>query len=140
MAKNIQLKIMKLKILKLSTIILLLIILGLGCKIEKIDCGNCEIIGEWQIIEFPKSCIGFGDIMIEITSDSVFKKHIDGELRLVSSFNTKAGRTEYDTIFFHNPESKYAYEFVALEGCDTLRLVTPDLTSVSTCTYYKRIN
>lgn len=73
---------------------------GVGCEKDEINSNAEGIIGTWQLIPFPETCVGFGDIMIEITSDSVFKKYIDDELNFTSVFSIKTGTLGYDTIFF----------------------------------------
>ena len=130
---------MKSKILKLGAIILLLSLMGAGCEEEEeTNYDPTGIAGKWQLIQFPETCVGYKDAMIEITSDSVFKKYIDGELDFASTFNIKTGSMGYDTIFFNAPVAEYDYEEIRLLGKDTLHLVSPILTLTATCDYFKR--
>jgi len=115
-------------------------LLGAGCKKDKeIGYNSTGIVGKWQLLQYPETCVGYRDVKIEITSDSVFKKYIDGGLDFTSTFNVKTGNMGYDTIFFHSPNAEYAHEEIKLLSRDTLHLVSPVLTSTATCNYFKRV-
>ncbi|MCD6597750.1 MAG: hypothetical protein J7L04_08690 [Bacteroidales bacterium] len=131
---------MKSKFLRLSTVILFFILIGAGCqKNDEIHTAT-GIIGEWDLLQFPENCVGFGDVLIEITPDSVFKSYVDGELAYISTFDMKTGSMGYDTLFFHNPENYFKYVIAGLsKQNDTLHISGSVLTATAMCNYYKRI-
>lgn len=129
---------MKPKILKLSTVALLFLFITVGCQKDNETIKDTGITGKWQLIHYPESCVGFGDVQLEITNDSVFKRYADGEITLESTFSITEGTMGYDTIFFHNPNVDFSYNFLSFLGNDTLQLDMPILTSISMCNYYKR--
>lgn len=131
---------MKTTILKISILFLFLLSIGAACEKDEESSNNSNgIVGNWQLLQYPETCIGYGDAMIEITPDSVYKLYNDGNLVLISPFSIKSGTMDYDTIFFHSEESDFDYELISLIGDDTLHLVSPILTLTATCDYFKRI-
>ena len=131
---------MKATILKISLILLLAYLVWAGCeKNNEINYDSTGIAGKWQLIQFPKTCVGFRNQIIEITLDSVFKSNVNGRLDFASSFNIKSGNMGYDTIFFHEPDAESDYKEIKLFGRDTLHLVSPILTALPTCNYFKRL-
>ena len=129
---------MKQIILKLSTVILLFAFISAGCQRDDVPPATKGIVGKWQLIQYPETCVGFGDIQLEITNDSVFKRYTNSELTLESTFTIKTGIMGYDTIFFHNPDIDFSYQFIYLLGNDTIHLDAPILTSIPRCNYFKR--
>jgi hypothetical protein len=129
---------MKLKILNLSTSVLFFAFINSGCQKDDVNLSTSGIVGEWQSIKFPETCVGFGNVQLEITSDSVFKQYVDDELTLVSTFNIKAGAMGYDTIFFHNPDVDFSYNFISFLGNDTLLLDLPIYYVTQPCNCFKR--
>ena len=135
-----KIKKMKSKILKLSTVILLFLVIGAGCQKDEDDHAATGIIGKWDLLQYPETCVSFGDVIIEITQDSVFKSYVDGELAYISTFYMKPGSIAYDTLFFHNPENYFKYVIADLnKQNDTLHITGPFLTYSAMCNYYKRI-
>jgi len=128
---------MKAQITKTVFLILFLFMTGVGCEKNE-DNNHKSIVGKWQLIRCPDGCIGFGNIMIEITADSVFNRYIDGYLEFTSEFNIKPGLMGFDTIVFQNQESTYEYELIAMTSSEKLHLIPPILTLTATCDIYKR--
>lgn len=128
---------MKTLIIKTGFFFLFLFMMGAGCEKDE-DYNHTSIMGKWQLIHCPEGCISFGNIMLEITSDSVLSRYVDGKLDFTSTTIIKSGSMGYDTIFFQNHEATYEFELLALLGSDTLHLIPPILTFTATCDFYKR--
>jgi len=136
---------MKSKKLRLLTILLFLlplcvVLLGAGCEKDDINLSASGIIGEWELFQYSETCVGFGNVHLEITSDSLFKRYSDGELTLESTFSIKEGTMGYDTIFFHNSDADFSYNLFSFLGNDTLKLDLPIYYLTQPCNYFKRKN
>ena len=129
---------MKTTFLKISLFILLFALMGTGCEKEKNDYDPTSIVGKWKLIN-EHSCIGENNLVTEITSDSILKTYINGNLISTSSFMIKKGKID-DTIFYDNKKDYQAYAFIKLISSDTLRIYSNILTFAEVCEYSKRIN
>jgi hypothetical protein len=129
---------MKTAILNICAFVLLFTLMGAGCKKEKNDYAPTSIVGKWKLIK-EGSCIGENNLVTEITSDSILKTYINGDLISTSSFRIKKGKID-DTIFYDNKKDYQVYALIKLISRDTLRLYTNILYVAPICEYSKRIN
>lgn len=59
---------------------MLFFIIAAGCEKDEDNHAAIGIIGEWELLQHPETCVRFGDVKLEITNDSIFKSYVDGEL------------------------------------------------------------
>lgn len=127
---------MKTTILKLSAFILLFAIMGAGCKKEE-DYDSTSIVGKWKLIK-EGSCVGKDNFIAEITSDSIIKTYINGNLISTSPFRIRKGKVD-DTLFYDNKKDFSTYAFIKLISADTLRVYSDILYFAPVCEYSSRI-
>lgn len=128
---------MKTTLLKVSFILLFLSLMVVGCEKEKDDYDPTSIVGKWELIK-DGSCIGKDNFMAEITSDSIIKTYINGNLISTSLFRIRKGKVD-DTIFYDNKKDFSTYAFIKLISADTLRVYSDILYFAPVCEYSKRI-
>ena len=128
---------MKTTLLKISFIFLFLSLMGAGCEKEKNDYDPTSIVGKWKLIKYG-SCIGKDNFIAEITSDSIIKTYINGNLISTSLFRIRKGKVD-DTIFYDNKKDFSTYAFIKLISADTLRVYSNILYIAPVCEYSSRL-
>ena len=128
---------MKTTILKLCAFALLIALMGAGCEKEKNDYDPNSIVGKWKLIKVG-SCVGKDNFISEITSDSIIKTYINGNLISTSLFRIRKGKVD-DTIFYDNKKDFSTYAFIKLISADTLRVYSDISYLAPVCEYSSRI-